>query len=141
MARLGPSDDAAARTSIVIPAHNDANRLAVGRAHLAPVLEETGPDVTEALVIDDGSSDEILRVADNDLYEHLPHALSVQQPTHLGKGAAVRLGIAMATRFYVIAADVDMSISPSTSPRSWRRSRPRMWRQARGMCTITSSTT
>jgi dolichyl-phosphate beta-glucosyltransferase len=101
----------AERTSIVIPAHNEAKRLAAGFARLAPVLEEMDPNLTEVIVIDDGSSDETLRVA-HDLYGHLPHTLFVKQPTHLGKGAAVRLGIALATGSYVIAADADMSISP-----------------------------
>ncbi len=105
----------AARTSIVIPAHNEAKRLGAGFARLAPVLKEMDPSVTEVIVIDDGSSDETLRVA-HDLYGHLPHALFVQQPTNLGKGAAVRLGIALATGSYVIAADADMSIDPRHFP-------------------------
>jgi dolichyl-phosphate beta-glucosyltransferase len=105
----------AARTSIVIPARNEAKRLAAGLARLAPVLEEMDPDLTEVIVVDDGSSDETLRVA-HELYGHLPHALFVKQPTHLGKGAAVRLGIALATGSYVIAADADMSISPIHFP-------------------------
>jgi dolichyl-phosphate beta-glucosyltransferase len=105
----------ATRTSIVIPAHNEAKRLGSGYARLAPVLEELDPGLTEVIVIDDGSSDDTLRVA-HDLYGHLPNALFVKQPTNLGKGAAVRLGIALATGTYVIAADADMSISPVHFP-------------------------
>jgi dolichyl-phosphate beta-glucosyltransferase len=104
-----------ARTSIVIPAHNESNRLATGFRRLAPVLEEMDPSVTEVIVIDDGSIDDTLHVA-HDLYGHLPSALFVQQPTNLGKGAAVRLGIALATGEYVIAADADMSIDPRHFP-------------------------
>jgi dolichyl-phosphate beta-glucosyltransferase len=105
----------AERTSIVIPAHNEARRLAAGLARLAPVLEEMDPNLTEVIVIDDGSSDETMRVA-HDLYGHLPHALFVKQPTNLGKGAAIRLGIALATGSYVITADADMAISPVHFP-------------------------
>lgn len=98
-------------TSLIIPAHNEAARLASGYERLAPVLAELSPDTTEIIVIDDGSSDDTLRVA-HEVYGHLPHTLFVQQPTNLGKGAAVRLGIALARGEYLIAADADMAIRP-----------------------------
>jgi len=47
-----------------------------------------------------------------DLYGALPFTQFVQQPVNQGKGAAVRLGIAVAHGQYVIAADADMSIHP-----------------------------
>jgi glycosyltransferase involved in cell wall biosynthesis len=48
----------------------------------------------------------------HDLYGALPLTQFVQQPVNQGKGAAVRLGIAVAHGRYVIAADADMSIHP-----------------------------
>jgi len=37
------------------------------------------------IVVDDGSSDDTLQVA-NSVYGHLPHVLFVQQPENRGKG-------------------------------------------------------
>ena len=102
-------------TSIVIPAYNEALRLAAGFERVAPVLEQLGPDQLEVIVVDDGSSDDTLRVA-HQVYGHLPHTLFVQQPVNRGKGAAVRLGIAVARGERVIATDADMSIRPEHFP-------------------------
>ncbi len=102
-------------TSIVIPAYNEASRLHRGFERLEPVLELLGVDVTEVIIIDDGSTDDTLHVA-NDVYGHLPHRLFVQQPRNFGKGAAVRLGISVARGDNVIVADADMAIKPMHFP-------------------------
>lgn len=99
------------RTSIIIPAYNEASRLASGYERLHPILEELNPDDTEVIVVDDGSSDDTMHAA-NDLYGALPHTQFIHQPVNLGKGAAVRLGIAVAHGEKLIAADADMSINP-----------------------------
>jgi dolichyl-phosphate beta-glucosyltransferase len=99
------------RTSIVIPAYNEAPRLATGFERLRPILDELDLSDSEVVVVDDGSSDETMRVA-HDLYGALPHTQFIQQPVNRGKGAAVRLGIAVAKGQCVIAADADMSINP-----------------------------
>lgn len=103
------------QTSIVIPAHNEGARLGAGYQRLRPTLDEMSWSSTEIIVIDDGSSDDTLRVA-HDVYGHLPHTLFVRQPTNLGKGAAVRLGIALTRGEYVIVADADMAINPRHFP-------------------------
>jgi glycosyltransferase involved in cell wall biosynthesis len=74
-----------------------------------------GPDNVEVIVVDDGSRDDTMRVA-NDVYGHLPHVLFVQQPQNRGKGAAVRLGISVASAPLVIATDADLSIRPVHLP-------------------------
>jgi glycosyltransferase involved in cell wall biosynthesis len=102
-------------TSIVIPAYNESLRLANGYERLRPVLEELGVASTEVIVVDDGSSDDTLHAA-HDVYGHLPERLIVQQPRNFGKGAAVRLGIALARGEHVIAADADMAIRPEYFP-------------------------
>jgi len=89
-------------TSLVIPAYNESLRLAAGFERLRPVLEEMNPEEVEVIVVDDGSSDDTLQVA-NSVYGHLPHVLFVQQPENRGKGAAVRLGISVARAPFVIA--------------------------------------
>ena len=106
--------DAPPSLSLVIPAYNEALRLAAGFERLRPTLEALGAD-TEVIVIDDGSSDDTLRVAQR-VYGHLENARFVQQPVNRGKGAAVRLGVALARGARVIATDADMSIRPSHLP-------------------------
>jgi dolichyl-phosphate beta-glucosyltransferase len=102
-------------TSLVIPAYNESLRLAAGFERLRPVLDEMGPEQTEVIVVDDGSSDDTLKVA-HDVYGHLPHVLFVQNPHNRGKGAAVRLGISVASAPFVIATDADLSIRPVHLP-------------------------
>jgi len=102
-------------TSIIIPAYNEEARLARGFARLSPVLNELGATNTEVIFIDDGSTDATLKIA-HDLYGGLPEKLLMQQPKNLGKGAAVRLGIAVAQGDNIIVADADMAINPAHMP-------------------------
>ena len=102
-------------TSLVIPAYNESLRLAAGFDRLRPVLDEMNPDQIEVIVVDDGSIDDTMQVA-RDVYGHLPHVLFVQQPQNRGKGAAVRLGISVASAPFVIATDADLSIRPIHLP-------------------------
>ena len=102
-------------TSIIIPAYNEEARLARGFSRLAPVLEELGPATTEVIFIDDGSTDKTLNIA-NQIYGELPQKLLMKQPKNLGKGAGVRLGIAVAQGDNIIVADADMAINPMQMP-------------------------
>jgi hypothetical protein len=103
------------RTSIVIPAYNESHRLETGYERLRPILDKLDTQLTEVIVVDDGSSDDTMNIA-RELYGPLPHSLFVQQPENHGKGAAVRLGIAVAKGQYLICADADMSIHPRHFP-------------------------
>src|SRR5579863_2098103 len=102
-------------TSLVIPAYNESLRLAAGFERLRPVLEEMDPNAVEVIVVDDGSKDDTMKVA-HDVYGALPHVRFVQQPQNRGKGAAVRLGISVASAPLVIATDADLSIRPIHLP-------------------------
>jgi dolichyl-phosphate beta-glucosyltransferase len=101
--------------SIVIPAYNEAQRLAVGYERLWPTLQSLDPSTVEVIVVDDGSSDDTLERA-HEIYGHLEHALFVQQAANRGKGAALRLGIALAQGTNVITIDADMAIDPGQLP-------------------------
>ena len=97
--------------TLVIPAYNEAARLAAAFERLRPTLEIIGPERTEIVMVDDGSTDDTLRVA-HQVYGHLEHFRLVQHPHNMGKGAAVRTGMAHARFPKVIVADADMSIRP-----------------------------
>jgi dolichyl-phosphate beta-glucosyltransferase len=101
--------------TIVVPAFNESTRLEAGFERLAPTLEVIGESSVEVIVVDDGSSDNTLRRA-HEVYGHLEHALFLQQPTNLGKGAALRLGMGLARGTHVITADADMAIDPGQFP-------------------------
>ncbi len=101
--------------TIVIPAFNESARLQAGYDRLAPTLERLGESNVEVIVVDDGSSDNTLKRA-HEVYGHLEHALFLQQPTNMGKGAALRLGMGLARGTNVITADADMAIDPAQFP-------------------------
>ncbi len=105
-----PNDPDIAVT-IVVPAFNEAQRLRRGFARLQPFLEELDVEHTEFVIVDDGSTDDTAREA-LAVYGGLPHRLVVQQPSNRGKGAAVRLGVAVARGERVLAVDADMAIDP-----------------------------
>ena len=102
--------------SLVIPAYNEAARLAEGVQRLLGAADNGAFDLaaTEILLVDDGSTDGT-DVLGRQLLGHLPHARVLSLP-HAGKGAAVRAGIAAATAPRLAYIDADMSIYPTQLP-------------------------
>lgn len=93
--------------TIVIPAYNEAARLPVALPILLDhVAGRSGH--TEILLVDDGSSDDTVRVANN-LLGKVPHAGVLRLGRHLGKGAAVRSGVAHASGHQIMFMDADMA--------------------------------
>lgn len=111
----GRRDDPA--LSIVIPAFNEADRLAGALGRLLEVLWEGAfdPASTEIVVVDDGSEDATADVAMY-LLAGLPRSTVLRLPTNRGKGAAVRAGVAHATGSVVTFLDADMAVDPSALP-------------------------
>ncbi len=97
----------APQVSLVIPAHNEAPTIASVIAGARAALQQLG----EILVIDDGSSDGTARAA-----EQAGARVHRLEPNR-GKGEALRVGIAEASRDLLAFIDADGQDDPAELPR------------------------
>lgn len=98
------------KLSIVIPALNEQYRLPVVIEALRVSVEA---DNTEVIVVDDGSTDDTNVVAKAAL-DWSPLARVIRHEKNLGKGAAVRTGVAAATGEIIGFLDADNATSLDT---------------------------
>jgi hypothetical protein len=105
------------RTSLIVPAYNEGDRLETGFARLIRAADEGRVDLDnfEILFVDDGSDDDTAMVARR-LADGMPHARVLQQDRNRGKGAAIRAGVRAATTEFVVFTDADMAIDPRQMP-------------------------
>jgi hypothetical protein len=103
--------------TIIVPAFNEAARLADGMRRFESAVECGAIDVdaTEVVVVDDGSTDATEATA-RKILAPFPHHRVVRHPVNRGKGAAVRTGVALATGAYTAYMDADMAIDPVAVP-------------------------
>ena len=89
--------------SFIIPAYNEEARL---EQSLRRAIDYFGaqPYTTELIVVDDGSRDNTVAVA-----QSFPSVAVLQQPQNRGKGAAVRRGMLESAGTYRIFSDADFS--------------------------------
>jgi hypothetical protein len=111
--------DEALTLSIVVPAFNEAPRLAerAGRLNDAALDGIIDPRTTQLIVVDDGSTDDTALVAELLLGPIFPRLRVLRLLTNSGKGAAVRAGAAAADAPVVAFMDADMSVDPAQIPR------------------------
>jgi glycosyltransferase involved in cell wall biosynthesis len=93
--------------SIVIPAHNEERRLPRTLEQVFAFLEGQ-PYFAEVLVVENGSTDGTLRIA-QDFASHHPQ-LRVIHSDDRGKGLAVRTGMLAATGDFRFMCDADLSM-------------------------------
>jgi len=96
--------------SIIIPAHNEEERLPPSLALVDEFVAQQ-PFPIEVIVVENGSQDRTLEVAQS-FQKRMPY-LSVIQETQKGKGLAVRTGMLAAKGKYRIFCDADFSMPVS----------------------------
>jgi len=99
-------DDAAAKTIVIIPARNEASRI-------APVISGALEHADRIVVVDDGSSDDTGEIARG------AGAVVLRHRINLGMGGAVRTGCIAAHRLgarYIVTMDADGQHRPEDIP-------------------------
>lgn len=106
------------KLSIVVPAFNEASRLVneVSRLDHAVAVGAIDPFTTELIVVDDGSTDDTARRAKELLARSFPVTRVLRLRRNLGKGAAIRVGVAAAAAPIVAFLDADMAVDPVQMP-------------------------
>jgi hypothetical protein len=109
----------APRLTVIVPAFNESLRLAERAARLEAAVQNgtLSPQVTELIVVDDGSTDDTAWRAEELLASTFGLLRVLRLHENSGKGAAIRLGTAAATAPVVIFMDADMSVDPMEIPR------------------------
>ncbi len=101
------------KLSIIIPVYNEEDSLEkiVDRVFAA----DLGNVEKELIISDDGSKDRTNEIVQK-LRLKYPSLISYRSPTNLGKGAAVRLGIAISTGEIITIQDADLELDPNEYP-------------------------
>lgn len=96
--------------SIIIPAFNEEARLPLTLAKIRDYLmqQHETPDQVEILVVDDGSKDATVRVAE-EMRRDLPSLRVVSNGENRGKGYSVRHGMLEARGRLALFSDADLS--------------------------------
>lgn len=103
-------DPAAARITVVIPAHNEASYL---EAALASVLAQDYPlEALECVVVDNASTDATARIAREFAERHEDLRICVAHETRLGVSCAKNRGARLASGDTLLFLDADSRMTP-----------------------------
>jgi len=107
----------AASLSIIIPAYNEAVRLAKTLSSMVAYLSDSWPEA-ELIVVDDGSTDQTASLARQTFADAKNLRTSViSYKSNLGKGRAVRLGLLAARGDVALFSDADLSTPITETPK------------------------
>lgn len=99
------------KISVIMPAYNEAYRIANGITETIATLENSGCS-WELVVMDDGSTDQTYEIAKN-YEEKFPGRVVVKKnPFNLGKGRALKKAIHFITGAYTVFLDADLDLNP-----------------------------
>lgn len=93
--------------SVVIPAYNEALRIAGSLEKIYLYLERQ-TYTYELILVDDGSSDQTVRIV-TDVFKRIEPGKLLQNEVNRGKGYSVRRGVLHSTGKYVLFSDADLS--------------------------------
>jgi glycosyltransferase involved in cell wall biosynthesis len=102
--------------SLVIPAFNEEQRLRPFLASISEYVLTHPSGIDELLVIDDGSTDQTVEVA-NAFKSQLLMLSVIKHVENQGKGAAVQTGVLAAQGDYIVFMDADGATSINELPR------------------------
>jgi dolichyl-phosphate beta-glucosyltransferase len=106
-----------ASLSVIIPAYNEAARLGKTLRGVVDYLSQNASD-GEAIVVDDGSSDQTADLARQVFQDSKGVRTSViSYKSNLGKGRAVRLGLLAARGDVALFSDADLSTPITEAPK------------------------
>jgi dolichyl-phosphate beta-glucosyltransferase len=94
--------------SIVIPAYNEEKRLGATLERVDSYLRKGSWRSTEILLVDDGSTDETVAVAESFIGK-IPNLRILRNPGNRGKGYTVRHGMLEACGQWTLFSDADLS--------------------------------
>lgn len=103
--------------SIIIPAYNEAERIGLSLEKIADYLKRENPNA-EIIVVDDGSTDETAKIAEEVLAQK-PEIASrvIRYEKNRGKGYAVRTGLLAARGEIALFSDADLSTPIEETPK------------------------
>jgi dolichyl-phosphate beta-glucosyltransferase len=93
--------------SLVIPAYNEENRIKKSLVNIQKYLDQQ-PYKAQLIIVDDGSRDKTIAVAENALNNNHNHKI-LHYSDNKGKGYAVRKGVLEANGKYIFFMDADLS--------------------------------
>ena len=99
------------KLSIIIPVYNEEQTITEVIERVWAV--DLGDLEREVIIANDGSSDGTRRAIDASPWINDARVKSYHSPINLGKGAAVRLGLAFATGDILLVQDADLELDPN----------------------------
>ncbi|MCE9642690.1 MAG: glycosyltransferase family 2 protein [Candidatus Andersenbacteria bacterium] len=102
--------------SLVIPAYNEEKRIVPFLESISRYISANPGQISEVLVVDDGSTDTTEEVA-KQAGSGIPRFAVISQPKNMGKGAAVKAGVMAATGDHVVFMDADGATDISELPK------------------------